>query len=124
MAGTGIFTYCITIKKIYNMENFTYKELVDISESFFKLLCLDLKQNDMFSGIWKSNDLKKYNLLIPIGLTFDEIKYKYELAVGILSNLDVESISLRLIKGDGVHYIAVKTWVEDFDNCFCVCGKN
>lgn len=78
----------------------------------------------MFSGIWKSNDLKKYNLLIPIGLTFDEIKYKYELAAGILSNLDVESISLRLIKGDGVHYIAVKTWVEDFDNCFCVCGKN
>lgn len=107
------------------MENFTYKELVDISESFFKLLCLDLKQNDMFSGIYKSNDLKKYDLLIPVELTFDEIKYKYELAARILSNLDVESLSLRLIKGNGVHYIAVKTWIEDFDNCFEVCrGKN
>ena len=106
------------------MENFTYKELVDISESFFKLLCLDLKENDLFSGIWKSNDLKKYNLLIPVGLTFDEIKYKYELAAIILSNIDVESISLRLIKGDGVHYIAVKTWIEDFDNSFDVCIGN
>lgn len=105
------------------MENFTYKELVDISESFFKLLCLDLKENDMFSGIWKSNDLKKYDLLIPVELTFDEIKYKYELAARILSNLDVESISLRLIKGDGVHYIAVKTWIEDFENCFSVCRE-
>lgn len=106
------------------MENFSYKELVDISESFFKLLCLDLKQNDMFSGIWKSNDLKKYDLLIPVELTFDEIKYRYELAAGILSNLDVESLSLKLIKGNGVHYIAVKTWIEDFENCSLCREKN
>lgn len=98
------------------MENFTYKELVEISESFFRLLCLDLKQRDLFSGIWKSDNMQKYDLLIPIELTFDEIKYKYELAARILSNLDVESLSLRLIKGDGIHYIAVRAWIEDFEN--------
>ncbi|MDD2953280.1 MAG: hypothetical protein PHC95_08970 [Parabacteroides sp.] len=94
------------------MSKFSYNEIAEISESFFKLLCLDLNQSDMFSGIWVSDNLLSFDMLFPVKLTLDDMREKYELAAKVLSNLDAESVSLRLIKGDGVHYIAVKTWIE------------
>lgn len=98
------------------MKDLTCDECANISEALFQLLVYDLKERDMFSGIWKSNNTDDFDLLFPVKLTLFDVRYQYRLATRILSSLDVESFSLALIKCEDAHYIAVKTWIEDIEN--------
>ncbi|WP_455625868.1 hypothetical protein [Parabacteroides sp.] len=88
-----------------------FNEMSEIAECFFKMLVIDLKSKDLFSGIYPSNNPDDYEIVFPYRLDLDEINFQYKLANQVLNNLDVESISLRLIKCEDVHYIAVKTWI-------------